>query len=204
MAGTVKFTDPAFQSVFDYIDIFRQNVPENPFTYAFGEGASFLGQNKAAMAVHGDWILRTALEVNPNLNVHMVGLPVTNNVNDPRIIVGVANGLGIIKNSKHLDEAIKFFDYLTSLKSMQTISKYNHAFSPLKGFDTSGLHPVYEDINVAMQNGRSIPWEWLKVSPGGVKSEAGKSIQAYLSGQIDKQQVLENIQRALDMALNTR
>jgi raffinose/stachyose/melibiose transport system substrate-binding protein len=201
MAGTVKFTDPAFRTVFDYIDVFKQNVPEQPFAYAFGEGAGYLGQEKAAMAVHGDWILRTALEINPNLNVHMVGLPVSDNANDPRIVVGVANGMGIIKSSKHLEEAVKFFDYLTSVKSMQTISKYNHAFSPINGFDTSGLQPVYEDINVAMKNGNAIPWEWLNVAPGGVKLEAGKSMQAYLNGQISKEQVLENIQNALDMAL---
>jgi raffinose/stachyose/melibiose transport system substrate-binding protein len=84
---------------------------------------------------------------------------------------------------------------------MQTISRYNHAFSPVNGFDTSTLHPVYEDINIAMKNGNAIPWEWLNVAPGGVKLEAGKSMQAYLNGQIDKEQVLANIQNALNMAL---
>jgi raffinose/stachyose/melibiose transport system substrate-binding protein len=204
MAGTVKFTNPAFMTVFDYIDILKKNVPEQPFAYAFGEGASYLAQEKAAMAVHGDWILRTALEVNPNLNVRMVGLPVSDNANDQRIIVGVANGMGIIKGSKHLEEAGKFFDYITSAAAMQTISKYNHAFSPINGFDTSGLHPVYEDINIAMKNGKAIPWEWLGVAPGGVKLEAGKSMQAYLNDQNNKEQVLENIQKALDMALNSQ
>lgn len=200
LSGSTKFTDSAFVPVFNYIDVLKENVPANPFSYAFGEGASYLGQEKAAMAIHGDWILRTALEVNPKLNVRMVGLPITNNPADSRIVVGVANGMGIVKSSKHLNEAIKFFDYMTSLKSMQTISKYNHAFSPQKGFDTSKLHPLYADINTAMMNGKAIPWEWLKVAPGGVKLEAGQSVQAYLSGQISKTQVLENIQRALDMS----
>ncbi|ADK79204.1 ABC transporter substrate-binding protein [Sediminispirochaeta smaragdinae] len=199
--GTVKFSDAKFSEVFNYIDILKDNVPENPFSYSFGEGASYFGQGKAALAIHGDWILRTALAVDPNLDVHLAALPYSNVKENNKIVVGVANGLGIIKNSKHLQEAIDFFDYYSTLESAQILSKYNFSYVPQKGFDTKGLHAVYTDISEALDQGNVIPWEWLKVAPGGVKLEAGQSMQAYLSNQISQDQVMENVQAAFDDAV---
>ncbi|MCH3918047.1 MAG: extracellular solute-binding protein [Spirochaetia bacterium] len=200
--GSIKYTDARFAKVFDYIDVLKNNTVENPFSYGFGEGASYFGQGKASFAVHGDWILRTALKVNANLDVHLAPLPWSDDAKQNKVIIGVANGMGINRNSKHLKETENFFDYYTTLDSAQKLSKYNFAYVPQKGFDTKDLHEVYADITSALESGNAISWEWLKVAPGGVKLEVGQSMQAYLSGQLTRQQVLENIQSAFEAAQN--
>jgi raffinose/stachyose/melibiose transport system substrate-binding protein len=177
----------------------KANVQPNPMDYDFGGGAAFFGQGKAAMAVHGDWILQTALNADPKLKMGIVGVPYDENPNDPRVIIGVADGIGVIKSSKHLKEAIDFFDYYTSVASAQIVSKYSHSFAPQKGFDTSGLHPIYSDIMKLISAGQGIGWEWQKLNPV-VVSECDKSVQAYLSGSISKKQVLDNVESMLAQA----
>ncbi len=198
-SGKQSFHNDQFLSIFNYMDIMKANVPPNPMDYAFGEGATYFGQEKAAMAIHGDWILQTALDANPNLHVKIVGIPYSENPNDPRVVIGVADGMGIVKSSPNLSAAKDFFDYYTTVSSAQIVSKYNHAFSPLKGFDTSGLNPVYSDISKLIDQGKGVGWEWSKLNPV-VVSEANQSVQAYLTGSLTKEQVLDNIEKALAQA----
>jgi len=198
-SGAKSFNNATFRSIFDYIDIMKNNAPPNPMDYAFGEGATYFGQQKAAMAVHGDWILQTALEANPDLKIKIVGIPYSENPKDPRVIVGVADGVGIVKSSPHLAEATDFFDYYTTVSSAQIVSKYNHAFAPQKGFDTSGLNGVYSDISKLIAAGQGVGWEWSKLNPVIVQ-EADKSVQAYLTGSLTRDQVLDNIEKTLSVA----
>ena len=198
-SGAKSFDNDTFRSIFDYLDIVKANVPPNPMDYAFGEGATYFGQQKAAMAIHGDWILQTALQANPNLKVKIVGIPYSENPNDPRVVVGVADGMGIVASSPHLAQTIDFFDYYTTVASAQIISKYNHAFAPQKGFDTSGLNGVYTDISNLIAQGKGVGWEWSKLNPVVVQ-EADKSVQAYLTGSLTRDQVLNNIEKTLATA----
>lgn len=198
-SGKKSFRNDTFLSIFNYIDIMKNNAPSNPMDYAFGEGATYFGQQKAAMAIHGDWILQTALEANPNLKLKIVGIPYSENPDDPRVVIGVADGIGIVKSSPNLAAATDFFDYYTTVSSAQIISKYNHAFAPQKGFDTSGLNGVYTDISQLISQGKGVGWEWSKLNPVVVQ-EADKSVQAYLTGSLTKEQVLDNIEKTLALA----
>lgn len=198
-SGKMSFNSPSFLKVFDYIDIMKNNDQDDPMNYAFGESAAYFGQEKAAMAIHGEWILRTALDVNPNLKMKISGIPYSENPIDSMVITGTADGIGIVKSSKNLEEAKKFFDYYTTVQSGQIMSKYNHALVPMKGFDASLLHPVYQDILKMMEAGKSVGWEWVKLKPSSVK-ESDISIQAYMNGSLSKEQVLQNVENAIDLA----
>jgi raffinose/stachyose/melibiose transport system substrate-binding protein len=198
-AGKKSFSNPQFAKVFDYIDILKNNAPADPLTYAFGEGAAHFAKGGGAMAIHGDWILRTALDVNPSLQIKISGIPYSDNPDDPKVIVGTADGLGIIKTAKNMPETIEFFDYYTRVESAQTLSAHNHSMVPFKGFDTSKLHPVYTDIMKLIEAGKGVGWEWVKLNPAVVKA-VDMSMQAYMSGAMTSEQVLDNAEKAIAVA----
>lgn len=198
-SGRMSFNNDKLAQVFEYIDIMRANQQPNAISYAFGEGAAHFGGLKSGMTVHGEWILRTALGVNPDLKLTIVGIPYTDNPEDPVVVVGTADGHGVIASTPRMKETLAFFDYYTSVESGQIISTYDRSLVPLRGFDASALHPVYQEILSLIESGQSVGWEWIKLNPAAVRA-ADVSMQAYMNGDMTREEVLQAVEDAIDLA----
>jgi raffinose/stachyose/melibiose transport system substrate-binding protein len=198
-SGAESFANDRIAGIFDFLSIMRDNQQANAISYGFGDGAAHFGGGESAMTMHGEWILRTALDVNPDLNLKIAGVPYSNDPSDPVVVVGTADGLGVNANSENLEQVLDFFDYYTTVQSAQILSSYNRALVPFEGFDGSALHPVYQDILGAIEGGQSIGWEWVNLNPASVRA-ADNAMQGYMNGDLSADDVLAAVEDAIDLA----
>jgi raffinose/stachyose/melibiose transport system substrate-binding protein len=197
--GDATLADERFHPIFDLLEIVKANLPPNPLNYDFTTGSAYFGQENAAMALHGTWLLQAAAPVNEDIRFALGPMPISEDPDDAKIVVGVNEGVGINPNSAHLEETIRFFDFLTKIESIQSMRPHTKSLAPYEGFDTSELDPVFTQMQELIVAGASVGWEWTKLNPAVVK-EADLSMQAYMIGDITRDEVLEAAQNAIDLA----
>lgn len=175
----------------------------------YGKGLESLGVNydnqisnfatgKTAMMHQGVWTIDPIQKVNPDLNMGMFALPLTDNPEETRMPVSVPGYYVVNKNSKHVDEVLKFLEWLhqNGQKYIVDSFKFIPAFTDLQ--TTPELGPLAMDMSAYVENGKTVPWAF-SAWPVGIKEDSPKILQAYIGGQTNKEQTLQELQNAWDL-----
>ncbi|HHW47601.1 MAG TPA: extracellular solute-binding protein [Clostridiaceae bacterium] len=130
MAGKIKLKDlEACKKLFDFFDIVKENCPEKALEIDYAAQCSSLGLKKAAMITQGDWAEDMIKMVNPDINIGMMGVPISEDPSECRLYSDVSWCMAISKSSKHVDEAKELFSWIVSKpngkKWLETVGEFS-------------------------------------------------------------------------------
>jgi raffinose/stachyose/melibiose transport system substrate-binding protein len=177
----------------------------------YGKGSDSIGvsydnqvadfaSGKTAMMHQGVWTIGPIQKVNPNINMGMFAIPLNDNVAETKLSVAVPGYYVVNKNSKHIDECKKFLTWLhdNGQKYMVDSFKFIPAFTDLK--TTPALGPLAMDMSTYVEKNQTIPWAF-RMWPSGFSQDFSKPLQAYVAGQMKKDQVVQELQKIWDAGL---
>ncbi|WP_248928600.1 ABC transporter substrate-binding protein [Paenibacillus hamazuiensis] len=193
--GERKVTDvAAMNGFFDVLDM----------TVKFGKGEEAVGvtydsqlfdfaTGKTAMMQQGVWTINSIMKINPNLNMGMFAIPLTDNPDDTKLPVGVPGYYVINKNSKHMEESKKFLEWLhqNGQKYLVDSFKLYPAFTDLK--PSQELGPLASDLSAYIENNKTLPWIH-PLWPSGANREFALPLQKYVGGLYSREQTLKEVQ----------
>ncbi|GAE94489.1 multiple sugar ABC transporter [Gracilibacillus boraciitolerans JCM 21714] len=198
--GTETFVgNEHFENFKKVIDIETQHGNDNALTTDYNTQVTLFASGETAMLQQGgNWTENMIYEVNPDINMAFLPIPLSDEADSNRIPVGVPNSYVINKNSEHLEEAKLFLNWMTTSETGKRYMTEVFAFIPaLDNVEASGLGDLGQSILEYSKEDKTIPWTWFRW-PEGANKEFAASIQKYVSGQIEYEQVLEEFQASWD------
>ncbi|MBD1383600.1 ABC transporter substrate-binding protein [Metabacillus arenae] len=163
----------------------------------------FINEEYAIMQT-GNWNDPVIVEMNPDMNVGFMPMPINDDstLNDT-IFVGVPNNWAIYKDSPNKDKAKDFLNWLVTSETGKRYITEEFRFIPaLKSIEASSeLGPISKEIVRYIEEDKVLGWQWAKY-PEGVLQLIGDSIQKFIAGKIDADQMLEEFDKAWQQSIS--
>ncbi|WP_243387041.1 ABC transporter substrate-binding protein [Bacillus kexueae] len=198
--GSEKMTEnEKFKAFKDVIDTEVQFANDNPITTDYNTQVTLFASGQAAMLQQGNWTENMIYEINPEINMGFLPIPISDDAAESgKIPVGVPNNWVVNKNSEHLEEAKLFLDWMVSSETGQRYITEEFAFIPaFDNIEPSGLGDLGQSILEYSKEEKTIPWTWFRW-PDGANKEFAAAIQEYAAGKIDYETLLERFQNTWD------
>lgn len=195
-AGKQTIKDNAvFKQWLDLVDVIFNNAQDNKVTTDYATQVADFASGKAAMMMQGNWTQGDIDKIDPNLNLGLLPLPISDQ--EGHIYVGVPNNWIVNSKSAHPEEAKAFLNWLVSSETGKKYLTKEFKFIPA----LSDIPSTSEDIGqvavaVQAQSSTALSWNWDRF-PDGVTQGFGAAMQEYLGGQINRDQLLEKLDKAV-------
>jgi raffinose/stachyose/melibiose transport system substrate-binding protein len=194
-AGTKKVSDlKEAMNIFDLLDITLKYGNPKPLETDFNAQVSLFAQGKAAMMHQGSWAEDSIRKINKDLDIGFLAGPVGEDAAKAGLMVDSNIVYRVNKDSKNLQEVLKFFNWLTT-------SDYGKKFIPNEVKQISTIKDApFPDAQLAketaefIKNGVTYPWVkgfW----PDGYEQKAGETLQKYIGGAATKEQVKDELDK---------
>ena len=184
------------KDIFDPIDIILQNGTERPMEEGSEAGSADFAGGKAAMYVQGTWAAQTIMSTNPDLKMGVFPLPVNQNKDCTLVNLSTSTTLGVYPDSKNLDIALEFANYVLDDKDSSTLFKAC-SFNPLATVHNYESSPWVAEASKYVEEGRA--YQDL-VLPSSVTDEQGKLLQEYCVGAVTKEDIIKKLDEAFKQA----
>lgn len=197
--GSEKFTDnEQFKQFKEVLDAELKYANDNPLTTDYNTQVTLFGSGETAMLQQGNWTENMITEINPEINMGFLPIPISNDENAGRLPVGVPNNWVLNKNSENLDEAKLFLEWMVTSETGKRYITEEFAFIPaFDNIEPKGLGDLGQSILDYSKEEKTIPWTWFKW-PDGANKEFAAAIQEYAAGKIDYDTLLERFQQTWD------
>lgn len=171
---------------------------DNPLTTDYNTQVTLFASGQTAMLQQGNWTENMIYEINPDINMAFLPIPISDDANAGRLPVGVPNNWVLNKNSENLDEAKLFLNWMVTSETGKRYITEEFAFIPaFDNIDPTGLGALGQSILEYSMDDKTIPWTWFRW-PDGANKEFAATIQEYAAGQIDYETVLQRFQDTWD------
>jgi raffinose/stachyose/melibiose transport system substrate-binding protein len=200
--GTATFVgNPLFDDFLNLLDLELQNSFSTPINTDYNTQMVHFANGDCAMIIRGNWIEPLLADLNPNMKVGAMPLPLNDDValNDT-IFIGPSIYWVINKDSP-VKAAAK--EFLTWLVTSETGKRYiTQEFKFVSGFKTIEGSPevigqISADVQDYINSDKALGEFWLKY-PTGMANELGATMQKYIVGQANRKETLQNLQNAWD------
>lgn len=200
--GSATFNDnPMFKEWTKFIDLTMKYGNKNPLTTDYNSSLSMFATGQGAMTVGGNWIQPVIDKINPAINAGLMPVPFTDDagVNKNAIFTGPTTW-AVYKDSKVKAEAKEFLNWLVSSDEGRTYLTKNFklmpAFKSIKA-DPADLGGIAGDIVKYIETGDVLGWQVAKFPDGSTK-EFAASMQKYIAGKSNGDQMLAEFQQTWD------
>lgn len=194
--GTGSYAD--IDEVFDIIDLIMDNGTDKAFETGGAAGSADFANGNAAMWVQGPWMSGSILEVNPEMNIGLAPLPVTNDEATTMINLSTSTSLGVSPTSENKDIAIKLVNFILDEEHSSDLFS-ELMFNPLSTVHTYEAFPWVDEAMSYVAQGKAYLEQGL---PNGVTDETALMLQEYYLGDKSQQQVIDAIDNAWQSALD--
>ncbi|MFC4100574.1 ABC transporter substrate-binding protein [Paenibacillus xanthanilyticus] len=198
-AGKATFKDdPVMKDWLRLVDIMFANGQKNALTTDYNTQVAEFSAGKYAMIQHGNWIQGMVDEVNPELNLGMMPVPLGAK---PYMFTGVPNNWIVNNKSAHAEEAKAFLNWMvsseTGKKYIATDFKFIPAVSTIAP-DTAAIGKIGGDFaTFAQEHADQVKgWNWDRF-PDGITQQWGSAMQEYLGKQISGDELLGKLDKAV-------
>jgi raffinose/stachyose/melibiose transport system substrate-binding protein len=183
----------------EVLDTELKYANDNPLTTDYNTQVTLFASGQAAMLQQGNWTENMIYEIDPDINMGFLPIPLTDDeATANRLPVGVPNNWVINKNSKNLEEAKKFLNWMVSSETGQRYITEEFAFIPaFDNIEPTGLGSLGQDILAYSKDEKTIPWTWFRW-PDGANMEFAAAIQEYAAGKINYDELLNRFQTTWD------
>jgi len=198
-AGTEKFVEnEKFMQFKEVLDTEIKFGNDNPVTTDYNTQVTLFASGQTAMLQQGNWTENMIYEINPDINMAFLPIAISDDADANRLPVGVPNNWVLNKNSKNLDEAKQFLNWMVSSETGKRYITEEFAFIPaFDNIEPTGLGALGQSILDYSKEDKTIPWTWFRW-PDGANKEFAATIQEYAAGRIDYNTVLERFQTTWD------
>jgi raffinose/stachyose/melibiose transport system substrate-binding protein len=158
IAGQKKFSDlPDYKGFLDRVNQLSAMANPDAKDIDYDRSLQYFAQGKAAMDIMGSFAIGTIRSYNPNGNFGVFMYPSSDNPNDNYLTYSTDDTWMIGANSKHIDAAKKFFEFMASdegaqiwADGVQTISTISNNIKPKQ------QDPMAADFQAIFQSGKVV------------------------------------------------
>ncbi|WP_409253200.1 ABC transporter substrate-binding protein [Bacillus sp. SCS-153A] len=187
-----------FKQFKEVLDTELKYANDNPLTTDYNTQVTLFASGETAMLQQGNWTENMIYEINPEMNMGFLPIPVSNDESADRLPVGVPNNWVLNKNSEHLEEAKTFLEWMVTSETGKRYITEEFAFIPaFDNIEPAGLGDLGQSILEYSKDEKTIPWTWFRW-PDGANKEFAAAIQEYAAGKIDYDTLLERFQTTWD------
>lgn len=187
--GEASYKDVA--DIFNIIDIIMQNGTEKPFEVGGAAGSTDFANGKAAMWVQGPWQSEAILKVNPNFDLGVAPLPVSNNPKGTMINLSTSTSLAVSPTSKNKEVALDLLNYILDEKDSSALFE-QLKFNPVSKVHQYKSFPWVDEATTYVSQGRS--YQDLSL-PNGVTDEQAKLLQSYYAKSVTKEDFIKQLDK---------
>lgn len=166
------------------------------FGKAYGDGNTGFAKGDSVMYLQGNWAIPEIKKANPDIQLGVFAMPVTNDPAKNKLVSGVDVLLTMTEDTKHPEEAMKFIEFMTSEETATTYINEQAAFSAVQNVFQED--PTFEGIKTNFETGAitSFPDHYY---PAGM--QAANLIQEFLMKK-DSNKFLEKMDKEWDKVQN--
>lgn len=144
--GAITATDEVTKNVAAYLDLLAGNGQSNSDGALYADTVAAFAEGKALMMANGSWALTVINQQEPNFEVGFFPMPGLT-ADSPAMTVGAADmAVSISANSKNVDAAKDFVNYLSSAEAMQKYYDVDGSPTSVKGVETEGKFEELADV----------------------------------------------------------
>lgn len=190
--------------IFHFCDILKKYSGDNYMDADYSAGYNSFVSGDAAMLLSGEWSLLTLNDVNPDAQMGVFAVPVTDDPEDAKLDVDVGCVVAVNADSPNVDAALKVLDAISSEESgswNSYIADTIGASVPGVPFEASFTAPYLTSYNKYMDEGKIRPWIYQRLK-AGAQTIIGESIQGYFAGTMTEDEVIEEMDTRYDDLLN--
>lgn len=184
------------REIFKVIDLIMQNGSDRAMEEGSEAGAADFALGKAAMFVQGTWAANTIMTTNPDMQLGVLALPVNDDPECTRVNLSTSTTLAVHPDSKELDLALKFANYVLDEKDSSGLFQAC-AFNPLALCHNYEAYPWVADASAYVAAGRA--YQDL-VLPSSVTDEQGRLLQEYYVGSVGVDEIVERLDQVFRLA----
>lgn len=195
--GKVKYTDHIFLKLFRDIDNFYKSgyIDPNILSYSHSQAEQLFIQGRVPIFVQGEWEGPTIKEGNPDFEVGVFPLPVTNEKGEVVVPISVGSYMSIANPSSYKEEDLKLLEFMSSEAGAQYYVDNLASFSPVKGVSFDNI--PYGELWTKMFDYQSRDFFYTLQYPGA-NSELIKCLQELFLRIITPEEMAERLQAAQD------
>ncbi|MHA6533015.1 ABC transporter substrate-binding protein [Paenibacillus sp. BAC0078] len=195
-AGTETIKGNAvFKQWLDLVDVIFDNAQDNKMTTDYATQVAEFASGKAAMMMQGNWTQGDIDKIDPAMNLGLLPLPI--NDQEGTILVGVPNNYIVNSKSAHPEEAKAFLNWLVSSETGKKYLTKEFKFIPAEtNIQTDAADIGQVAVAVQEKSANALGWNW-DMFPDGVTQGFGAAMQEYLGGQVNRDQLLEKLDKAV-------
>ncbi len=179
-----------------WIDIDAGNT-ESPLNTDFNTEVSDFGTGKCALMLGGSWSQSSLDDINPDLNLGLFGLPMSDNPDETRIYTSCSPFWSVNNASPAKEAAVDFLNWLAMDEEGQ---KYlGSEFKLIPGFtnievDEEAIGSLGVATQECLESGDTYGI-YSSFFPDGVAESVGNTINKYAAGVIDAEAFAEELQQ---------
>ncbi|WP_027091360.1 ABC transporter substrate-binding protein [Cohnella thermotolerans] len=198
IAGKTTFKDHPilYNNFFNFIDTTVKHGTDKPLERDSNAEVSDFASGKAAiMTGKGAWDEEAIKKINPDIQIGIMGYPVSDKPEQSQIITGADQALRINKDSKNVKEVIAFFNWLyTSDYGKQWFSNIAKVIPPIKDAPLPNLD-MPKQMNEILKTEKSGDLS-INYSLDTFHQKFGEIMQAYIGGNLKKDDAISQIEQA--------
>ncbi|HBG16411.1 MAG TPA: ABC transporter substrate-binding protein [Firmicutes bacterium] len=194
-SGELKFGDlPSAMKIFDLLDLTLKYGNPRPLETDFTQQITLLATGEVAMIHQGSWAEEGIRKINPQIQIGYLPVPVGEDPDKARVMVDANILYRLNKDSKNLNEAKKWLEWLIASDSGREFIVNGCKFIPtIKGINPPDVQLANETIDYMFKN---LTYPWVQgYWPASWETHLGNLLQDYCGGARTRQQVIEEFNR---------
>lgn len=150
-SGKTSFVK-SYDEVADKMLTLTEYGHKDNFGIAYGDGNNAFAAGEGVMYIQGNWAIPEILKANPEAELGVFPMPVTNDPKQNKLVSGVDVLMTISKDSEHKKEAEKFLKFMLKKETAKRYIDEQKAFSAIEGVYQED--PVFEGIKENFEKGK--------------------------------------------------
>lgn len=201
-AGKTSFKNEKSDEIFSLLDYIYDNSGDKPLSDDFAELCHQIASGTSAMAIQGDWAFEETQKIDPDANLGMVGLPVSENAEDATMLVDSAEILYVSEDSQNKAGAVAFLKWMMSKEGAQFLGNLTGTPSTSAADPEIKMSPFAEETQEWIADGgKTAAFAWNYWAPG-LQDVVGKNLQEYFSGNMSLDQMFEDLDSQWSKTVN--
>lgn len=198
--GEATFADTAgWTTTFELLKkVYENGNTKTAFDTDYNGACAMVAQGEAAMMVQGLWALEPIKDVNPDVNLGMMAMPISENPDETKLFQFPDFGLSISANTAYPEECKLFLEFLTRPESAELWCNTAKLFSAVKDVSVD-FDPLAADVNGYINAGM-VSTQADRGWPTAFQPEFEAALPDYLLDKAELPNILKSLDKAWDTA----
>lgn len=189
--GDLEYMD----NYFDFLDLtLKYGKGAHSVEYnTFYQYADFAAGNMAMMK-QGTWCERILKEMDPDLDIGLFALPLSNNREENSLLTSVTTFLCINQDSKNREEALQFILWWHE-HAKEYLIEINGTALPFMDADNQVLGKLHQDMQEYIESENIYTGFGYEYWPADFHEDSAQIVQLYIQGLISREETKERLTR---------